>query len=115
MSHQQGLALATRENAQTRGLGVRQWRSLSLSRTLHKPLTRIYVSKRLPRSSDRKRRPATRQVWSLSKRLSDAQRLAIVDAYRSGATATRLAAIHDLSLSSLKRILRSGKATKIST
>lgn len=60
-----------------------------------------------------KRRPATRQAWSLTDRINDAQRLAIVDAYRSGATAARLAATHDLSLSSLKRILRSAKANKI--
>ena len=57
--------------------------------------------------------PVEKQVWSLSDRLSEAQRLAIVDAYRAGATAARLATDHDLSLSSLKRILRSAKATKI--
>jgi len=60
-----------------------------------------------------KRRPVTKQAWSLSNRLNEAQRLAIVDAYRSGATAAQLAAIHDLSLSSLKRILRTARATKI--
>jgi len=59
------------------------------------------------------RRPVTKQTWSLSDRLSDAERLAIVDAYLAGATAARLAATHDLSLSSLKRILRSAKPTKI--
>jgi hypothetical protein len=59
-----------------------------------------------------KRRPVTKQAWSLSDRLTEAQRLAIVDAYRSGAPAARLAATHDLSLSSLKRILRSAKATR---
>ena len=60
-----------------------------------------------------KRRPADKRSWRLSDRLDDVQRLAIVDACRSGATAARLAANHDLSLSSLKRILRSAKATKI--
>jgi DNA-directed RNA polymerase specialized sigma24 family protein len=60
-----------------------------------------------------KRRAADKRPWSLSDRLDETQRLAIVDAYRSGATATQLAATHDLSLSSLKRILRSAKATKI--
>jgi DNA-directed RNA polymerase specialized sigma24 family protein len=60
-----------------------------------------------------KRRLVPKQAWSLSDRLNDAQRLAIVDAYLAGATAARLAAAHDLSLSSLKRILRSAKATKI--
>ena len=58
-------------------------------------------------------RSVTRRAWSLTNRLSDAQRLAIVDAYLSGVTAARLAATHDLSLSSLKRILRSAKASKI--
>jgi hypothetical protein len=38
-SNQQGLALAKRENAQASGLGVRQWRCLPLTRTLHKPLS----------------------------------------------------------------------------
>jgi predicted DNA binding protein len=60
-----------------------------------------------------KGRPVTKRGWSLSDRLTEAQRLAIVNAYRSGATAARLAATHDLSLSSLKRILRSAKAAKI--
>jgi hypothetical protein len=45
-------------------------------------------------------------------RLNEAQIDAIVDAYLSGATAPRLATTHDLSLSSVKRILRSAKATK---
>jgi DNA-directed RNA polymerase specialized sigma24 family protein len=60
-----------------------------------------------------KHRAADKRPWSLSDRLDEAQRLAIVDAYRSGATAAQLAATYDLSLSSLKRILRSAKATKI--
>ena len=46
-------------------------------------------------------------------RLSGAQRVAIIHAYLSGATAARLAAAYGLSLSSLKRILRSAEATKI--
>jgi hypothetical protein len=60
-----------------------------------------------------RRRPVKKQAWSLSDRLSEGQRLAIVDAYRSGMTAARLAAAYGLSLSSLKRILRSAGATKI--
>jgi hypothetical protein len=47
------------------------------------------------------RRAADKRPWSLSDRLDEAQRLAIVDAYRSGSTAAQLAATHDLSLSSL--------------
>jgi DNA-directed RNA polymerase specialized sigma24 family protein len=57
-------------------------------------------------------RPITRSAWSLTDRLNDAQHLAIVHAYLSGATAAQLAAAYGLSLSSLKRILRSAKATK---
>jgi DNA-directed RNA polymerase specialized sigma24 family protein len=62
-------------------------------------------------SRRQKRQPVTKQAWSLSDRLTEAQRLAIVDAYLAGTTAARLAATHELSLSSLKRILRSAKAT----
>ena len=74
---------------------------------LHLCLERASASRRPARRS------AVKQAWSLSNRLSEVQVLAIVDAYLSGATAARLAATHDLSLSSLKRILRSAQATKI--
>jgi hypothetical protein len=60
-----------------------------------------------------KRRAVDKQPWSLADRLDQTQRLAIVDAYRSGAAAARLASTHNLSLSSLKRILRAAKATRI--
>jgi hypothetical protein len=60
-----------------------------------------------------KRRSADKQPWSLSDRIDEAQRLSIADAYRSGTTAARLAATYDLSLSSVKRILRSAKATRV--
>jgi hypothetical protein len=60
-----------------------------------------------------RRRPVTRQAWSLSDRLSEAELCAIVHDYLSGATAARLADAYGLSLSSLKRILRSAGATKI--
>ena len=59
------------------------------------------------------RRPGARQAWSLTDRLSEAQILTIVDDYLSGATAAQLAAANRLSLSSLKRILRSAQVTKI--
>jgi DNA invertase Pin-like site-specific DNA recombinase len=59
------------------------------------------------------RRPVTRQQWSLTDRLNEAQILAIVHAYLSGATAAQLAAAYGLSLSSLKRIFQSAGATKI--
>ena len=57
--------------------------------------------------------PVARQVWRLTNRPSETQIRAIVHAYLSGVTAAQLAAAHGLSLSSLKRILRSAKATKV--
>jgi hypothetical protein len=59
------------------------------------------------------RRLVARQEWRLTDRISEAQIFAIVHAYLSGATAAQLAAAYGLSLSSLKRILRSAGATKI--
>jgi DNA-directed RNA polymerase specialized sigma24 family protein len=47
------------------------------------------------------------QAWSLADRLSPAQRAAIVEAYQAGATAASLATSHALSLSSVKRLIRS--------
>lgn len=57
--------------------------------------------------------PTSWQAGMEPLRLSEAQHRAIVNAYRSGVTAARLAATHDLSLSSLNRILRFAKATEI--
>src|SRR5688500_15695263 len=59
-----------------------------------------------------RRRPATRRAWSLTERLDEAQVLTIVENYLSGATAAQLATAYGLSLSSLKRLLRSAQATK---
>jgi hypothetical protein len=59
------------------------------------------------------RRPVARQQWRLTDRLSQEQTFAIVHAFLSGATAAQLAAVYGVSLSSLKRILRSASATKI--
>jgi hypothetical protein len=70
----------------------------------------LSVASENPRPS---RRPVTRPAWSLTDRLNEAQLRAIVDDYLSGATAARLAVAHGLSLSSLKRILRSAGATKV--
>jgi hypothetical protein len=61
-------------------------------------------------AATRNRRPeiesATTTPWSLRERLSDDVIRATAEAYRAGATARDLAAAHDLSLSSVKRLLR---------
>jgi hypothetical protein len=49
---------------------------------------------------------ATTTPWSLRERLSDDMIRAMACAYRAGATARDLAIAHDLSLSSIKRLLR---------
>jgi hypothetical protein len=49
---------------------------------------------------------ATTTPWSLRERLSDDVIQAMECAYRAGATARDLAVAHDLSLSSVKRLLR---------
>jgi hypothetical protein len=59
-----------------------------------------------------RRWPATKRAWSLADRLDEAQVLTIVENYLSGATAAQLASAYGLSLSSLKRLLRSAQATK---
>jgi hypothetical protein len=51
-------------------------------------------------------KPATTAPWSLRKRLSDDMIQAMTCAYGAGATARELAATYDLSLSSIKRHLR---------
>jgi len=50
--------------------------------------------------------PATTAPWSLRERLSDDVVRAMACAYRTGTTARELAVAHDLSLSSVKRLLR---------
>ena len=61
-------------------------------------------------AATRNRRPETKSTtttpWSLRERLSDDVIRAMAYAYRAGATARDLAVAHDLSLSSVKRLLR---------
>ncbi len=61
-------------------------------------------------AATRNQRPGTKSVitapWSLRERLSDEVIRAMACAYRAGATARNLAVAHDLSLSSVKRLLR---------
>jgi hypothetical protein len=61
-------------------------------------------------AATRNRRPetesATTTPWSLRERLSEDVIRAMACAYRAGATTRDLAVAHDLSLSSVKRLLR---------
>jgi hypothetical protein len=69
----------------------------------------------VPRTT-RDQRPAaesaTTAPWSLCERLSDEVIRAMARAYRAGATARELAVAHDLSLSRVKRLLRTANARK---
>jgi hypothetical protein len=58
---------------------------------------------------------ATTAPWSLRERLSDDVIQAMAFAYRAGATGRELAVAHDLSLSSVKRLLRTAKTRKSGT
>jgi DNA-directed RNA polymerase specialized sigma24 family protein len=112
-SNQEGLALAKRENAQATGLGVSSVEVLAAYSHSARAADLGLCLNTASMTERPKRRAVDKRPWSLSDRLDETQRLAIVEAYRSGATAAQLATTHDLSLSSLKRILRSAKATKL--
>jgi hypothetical protein len=58
---------------------------------------------------------ATTAPWSLREWLSDDAIRAMACAYRAGATASELAVLHDVSLSSVKRLLRTAGVRKIGT
>ena len=70
-------------------------------------------------AATRNRRPETKSTtttsWSLRERLSDDVIQAMACAYLAGATARDLAVTHDLSLSSVKRLLRTAKTRKSGT
>jgi hypothetical protein len=51
-------------------------------------------------------RPSTQCPWSLHERLDEREITELITAYREGATAASLATTHGLSLSSVKRLLR---------
>jgi hypothetical protein len=67
-------------------------------------------------TATRDQRPETKLAstapWSLRERLSENVIRAMVCAYRAGVTARELAATHDLSLSSVKRLLRTAQVRK---
>jgi hypothetical protein len=50
-------------------------------------------------------RPTATCPWSLRERLTERDIAELITAYRDGATATSLAATHDVSLRSVKRLL----------
>jgi 2,4-dienoyl-CoA reductase-like NADH-dependent reductase (Old Yellow Enzyme family) len=52
-------------------------------------------------------RPSAQRPWSLRERLDESDIAELITAYRDGATAASLAAAHGVSLSSVKRLLRS--------
>jgi hypothetical protein len=66
----------------------------------------------------RNQRPETKSTtttaWSLRERLSDETIRAMTCAYRAGATARDLAVTHNLSLSSVKRLLRAAGVRRTS-
>ena len=51
-------------------------------------------------------RPRTKRPWSLRDRLDESDIADLITAYRNGATAASLATTHGVSLSSVKRLLR---------
>ena len=50
-------------------------------------------------------RPSTKRPWSFRERLDEREITQLITAYRNGATTASLAAVHGLSLSSVKRLL----------
>jgi hypothetical protein len=50
-------------------------------------------------------RPSAKRPWSLRDRLDEGDIADLITPYREGATAASLAAAHDLTLQSVKRIL----------
>jgi DNA-directed RNA polymerase specialized sigma24 family protein len=56
---------------------------------------------------NRTTRPGTGTAWALNRRLSEATRTAIIAEYQAGTRQQTLADRHGISLSSVKRLLRS--------
>ncbi|HZS23139.1 MAG TPA: hypothetical protein VFA63_19380 [Pseudonocardiaceae bacterium] len=50
--------------------------------------------------------PSAKRPWSLRERLNEREIAELITAYRNGATAACLATTHGVSLSSVKRLLR---------
>ena len=59
-------------------------------------------------------RPSAQRPWSLRERLDERDVADMITAYREGATAASLAAAHGLSLTSVKRLLRSAGVRRTS-
>jgi hypothetical protein len=65
-------------------------------------------------------KPSTQRPWSLRERLDECVIAKLITGYRNGATAATLAAAHGVSLSSVKRLLRTAcirrtPSTRVST
>jgi hypothetical protein len=58
-------------------------------------------------SPERTARPDAMRPWSVRERLDERDITELITAYRNGATAASLATTHSVSLSSVKRLLRS--------
>ena len=60
-------------------------------------------------------KPSTKLPWSLHERLDEREIAELITAYRNGATTASLAAAHGVSLSSVKRLLRTAGIRRTSS
>jgi len=63
-------------------------------------------------SSARPARPSAKRPWSLRERLDERDIAELITAYRDGATAASLATTHSVSLTSVKRLLRTAGVSR---
>jgi hypothetical protein len=54
-------------------------------------------------------RPSAKRPWSLRERLDERETAELITAYRNGTTAASLATAHGVSLTSVKRLLRTAR------
>ena len=64
---------------------------------------------------ERTARPRAKRPWSLCERLDEREIAELITAYRNGATTASLAAAHGVSLSSVKRLLRTAGIRRTSS
>ena len=57
-------------------------------------------------------RPSTKPPWSLRERLGERELAELITGYRNGATAASLATTHNVSLASVKRLLRTASVRR---
>jgi hypothetical protein len=63
-------------------------------------------------SPERTARPSAKHPWSLRERLDELKIAKLITAYHNGATAASLATTHDVSPSSVKRLLHTAGARR---